>query len=127
MSALRLGLAVAALAAACGAAQAAERPAPDLVIAGERVAQRSCGGCHAVGAGESPFPGAPPFRDLHRRYRAGGLAQLLQEGMLQPTTPADEGSPTRHPLMPMVSLGVDEIDELTAYLESLETAPRAGH
>ena len=121
----RLGLAAVALIALAGAARAAERPASDLVVAGERVAQRNCGGCHAVsGGGASPLPAAPPFRDIHRRYRAGGLEQLLREGMLQPETLPEEGSPTRHPIMPMIDLGIDEVAELTAYLKSLEPPPR---
>lgn len=125
LSAACLGLALAALVALGGAARAAERPESDLAIAGERVAQRNCGGCHAVaGEGASPLPAAPPFRNIHLRYRAGGLEQLLREGMLRPETMPEEGSPPRHPIMPMIDLGVDEVAELTAYLKSLEPAPR---
>jgi mono/diheme cytochrome c family protein len=123
MTGFRLGLAVAAV-LVLGGAQAAAQPASDKVAAGERVAERSCGGCHAVAGGPSPLADAPPFRDLHRRYPAGGLRQILQEGMLQPTAPEEEGAPSRHPRMPMVGLGVDEVDELTAYLHSLEVASR---
>jgi mono/diheme cytochrome c family protein len=126
MTVLRLGLTVAALVVLGGsAARAAERPVSDMAIAGKRVAQRNCGVCHAVGAGASTAPDAPPFRNLHKRYRSGGLPQLLREGMLQPTTPPDEGSPPRHPLMPMAVLGDDEVAELTAYLKPFEAAPPA--
>ncbi|CAN5529428.1 hypothetical protein BH10PSE3_BH10PSE3_26940 [soil metagenome] len=95
-------------------------------IAGQRVAQRNCGGCHAVAKGASPLDDAPPFRDLHKRYRAGGLAQLLREGMLQPLRMPEEGSPRRHPRMPMAVLGDDEITQLTAYLKSLEPGHAKG-
>ena len=96
--------------------------AQPLVSAGQRIAQRDCGGCHAVGSGASPLADAPPFRDLHRRYPAGGLRQILQEGMIAPLDPPEEGSPRRHPRMPMVTLGEDELADLTAYLKSLESS-----
>ena len=123
MSRLGIGLAAAIVVVLTGGARATDRAASDSVIAGEHVAQRNCAGCHAVGGdGPSPLSDAPPFRDIHTRYRVGGLGRLLQEGMLAPTTPPEEGSPTRHPRMPMASLGADEIAELTAYLKSLEPA-----
>lgn len=127
MSGLRLALAVAALVVLSGGAKAAPRPASDTIMAGQRVAQQYCGGCHAVSAGPSPLADAPPFRDIHKRYPVGGLRQILKEGMLQPTTLPEEGSPTRHPRMPMANLGVDQVEDLTAYLKSLEVAPRAHH
>lgn len=87
---------------------------------GQRVAQRSCGGCHAVADGPSPLADAPPFRDLHRRYPAGGLKQLLDEGMLPSTRPLEEGSRPGHPRMPEAKLDLDEVAALTAYLRGLE-------
>lgn len=90
------------------------------LIYGQRIAQRSCGGCHAVADGPSPVADAPPFRTLHRRYPAGGLAQLLEEGMLPPDRPLEEGSQPTHPRMPTATLGSDEVAALTAYLRSLE-------
>jgi len=106
------------LALAGGDALAGDRAAD--ISAGQGVAQRNCGGCHAVAGGGSPLGDAPPFRDLHERYLDGGLAQLLTEGMLQPLRMPEEGSPRRHPRMPMAVLGDDEITQLTAYLKSLE-------
>ena len=115
-------IALALVTTGCAAAAPAVAPAgePAAVSSGQRVAQRNCGGCHAVAAGSSPLADAPPFRDLHRRYPAGGLAQLLEEGMLPPARPLEEGEPSHHPRMPMVALGPDEVAELTAYLRSLE-------
>jgi mono/diheme cytochrome c family protein len=111
-----------------GAAPAlAETPNPD-VAAGRRIAERNCGGCHAVAQGFSPLADAPPFRDIHRRYPAGGLPQILQEGMVAPLRPPEEGSVPHHPRMPMAELGDDEVAALTAYLKSLEPARKApGH
>ena len=97
----------------------AAEPASTLAY-GQRIAQRGCGGCHAVADGASPMADAPPFRVLHRRYPAGGLAQLLEEGMLPPDRPLEEGAPRTHPRMPAVALGSDEVAALTAYLRSLE-------
>lgn len=123
-------LAAAALVLLWGAgAQAAERAAgagqAELAVkAGQLVAQRNCGGCHAVAEGVSPLGDAPPFRDLHLRYRTGGLAELLERGMLADHPLAlDEGQTVRHPRMPAVKLESDEVAHLVAYLRSLE--PRA--
>ena len=107
----------AGLALVAGSAWAA---APPAVEAGRGVAQRGCGGCHAVGDGPSPLADAPPFRMLQRRYPPGGLAQLLDEGMLPPSRPPEEGRPAAHPRMPMVALDPDEVANLTAFLRSLE-------
>lgn len=95
------------------------------VIAGRRVAQDYCGMCHATGGGGSPLPNAPPFRELFKRYPPGQLGRLLKEGMLAPENPPEEGSPPRHPKMPMRTLGDDQISELTAYLTALDVAGRA--
>ena len=100
-----------------GAAHAAD---PVKIAAGERIALRACGECHAIGLGPSPLADSPPFRGLHRRYPPGGLAQLLEEGMLPPDKPQEEGSAPRHPRMPVARLEVDEVASLTAYLKSLE-------
>lgn len=96
------------------------------VVYGKGIAERSCGGCHAVAHGPSPMPAAPAFADLHRRYPAGGLRRLLEEGMILPSDRMqEEGSRYTHPRMPATPLGDDEIQALTAYLHSLEPA-RAG-
>ena len=117
-SILMAGVGVAWLAVAAPAA--AESPE---VSAGGRLAQRYCGGCHAVaaGPGRSPLADAPPFRDLNRRYPPGGLPQILKEGMIAPIDTQEEGAITRHPRMPMAELGPDQVFELTAYLQSLDS------
>lgn len=125
---VRLAMVMGALAlTACASApEAAPVPStaasPDLAY-GQRIAARSCGGCHAVAEGASPEGGAPPFRELYRRYPPGGLAQLLGEGMLPSDRPPEEGARPMHPRMPTVSLDVDEVAALTAYLRSLDPRP----
>ena len=76
---------------------------------GRALAQANFARCHAVGAaGESPLPKAPPFRTLHRRYPLDNLAEALAEGIQ-----------VAHP-MPEFRLEPDQIEDLIAYLKSLE-------
>lgn len=124
--AARLGLFLAStlsagvLATPCGGWAA---PATSNPTGGRGVAQRNCGGCHAVAQGASPLADAPPFRDLWRRYPKGRLDLVLQEGMLRPSRMPEEGSPLTHPRMPMADLGEDEVTALRAYLRSLDPRP----
>ena len=53
--------------------------------------------------------GAPPLRDLKLRYPIEDLAEALAEGMT-----------TAHPQMPVFTFSPEEIDDLLAYLDSLE-------
>lgn len=110
-----------------GCLSAARAESPEIAY-GRRIAQSSCGGCHAIGAGMSPLADAPPFRDLHNRYGAGGLPALLSEGMLAPDPSPEEGSVTLHPRMPSVNLDVEQRGALIAFLRSLEprSAGKAG-
>lgn len=103
-------------------AVAAERPS---VTAGRKVAERNCAACHAIGDRESPLKEAPPFARLKYRYGPGGLAQLLEEGMIKNWPRSlEEGAAPIHPRMPALELGEDEINALVDYLRSLE-APDA--
>jgi cytochrome c len=77
---------------------------------GRAFAQANCARCHAIGpVGDSPLPKAPPFRTLHQRYPVDQLAEALAEGIR-----------TAHPAMPKFELGQRQIDDLIAYLKSLE-------
>lgn len=77
---------------------------------GRALAQANCARCHAIGAeGESPLTQAPPFRSLHRRYPVENLAEALAEGIK-----------VAHP-MPEFRLEPGQIEDLIAYLKSLET------
>ena len=95
------------------------------VLAGKRIAEQNCGGCHAMTGGPSPAPAAPPFPSLYLRYGPGGARSALEEGMIANNPKQlEEGAMPMHPEMPRIELGLDEIANLTAYLESLE--PRRG-
>ena len=103
------------------AVPAVAQPADAVTITfGRGVAQRFCGQCHGLEAQPSPFAEAPPFADLHLRYRGGGLETLLKEGMLTPDPSMEEGNMPGHPRMPQRRLDIDERAALTAYLRSLE-------
>lgn len=91
--------------------------------AGKAVAQRYCATCHNIASGESPLPDAPPFATLKDRYRAGGLAQLLEKGMIENHPyPLEEGRRRIHPRMPAFPLGEDEVVALADYLRTFEAA-----
>jgi mono/diheme cytochrome c family protein len=77
---------------------------------GQVFVQTHCSGCHAVGrVGESPLPIAPPFRTLHTRYPVEELAESLAEGIT-----------TGHPSMPEFRLDPAQINDVIAYLKTLE-------
>lgn len=91
------------------------------INAGRGVAQRYCASCHAVADGRSPLSDAPPFARLHRRYGAGGLAELLETGMIADWPfPLEEGARPMHPRMPASPLTQDEVVALADYLRSFE-------
>ena len=70
----------------------------------------NCSGCHAVGRyGPSPLPIAPPFRTLHERYPVEDLEESLAEGIV-----------TGHPTMPQFKLDPDQVQNVIAYLKTLE-------
>jgi cytochrome c len=78
---------------------------------GRAFAEQNCSRCHAIGRfGESPLAKAPPFRVLHERYPVENLSEALAEGIR-----------TGHPAMPQFeALDIEQIDQLIAYLKSLE-------
>ena len=70
----------------------------------------NCAMCHAIGrVGESPLPVAPLFRNLHELYAVEDLAEALAEGIV-----------TGHPSMPQFTLDAAQIDDVIAYLKTLE-------
>jgi len=77
---------------------------------GQAFAKANCARCHAIGpVGDSPLSKAPPFRALHERYPVENLVEALAEGIR-----------TAHRAMPEFELGQQQIDDLIAYLKSLE-------
>ncbi len=80
------------------------------IEAGRQLAELHCSRCHAVGNdGASLMEGAPPLRDLKLHYPVEDLAEALAEGMI-----------TAHPQMPVFTFSTEEIDDLLAYLNSLD-------
>lgn len=70
-----------------------------------------CVQCHAIGRyDQSPVPEAPPFRTLHTRYPVESLAEALAEGIT-----------TGHPSMPEFQLDPAQINDLIAYLKSIQS------
>jgi mono/diheme cytochrome c family protein len=77
---------------------------------GRAIAQDNCSRCHAIGSqGDSPFEPAPPFRDVVQKWPPTYLAEALGEGIV-----------VGHPDMPEFTFSDTEIDDLIAYLESLQ-------
>jgi len=94
-----------------GLAQAQARvPTETQVRQGRALAEANCASCHAIGrTGDSPFRAAPPLRTLHLRYPIDSIAESLAEGIT-----------TAHAGMPQFRLEVEQIDDLLAYLKTLE-------
>jgi len=77
---------------------------------GRLLAETDCAHCHAIGpSGTSPLPPAPPFRTLHTRYPVENLEEALAEGIV-----------VGHPAMPEFRLDPDQIENLIAYLKTME-------
>ena len=92
------------------------------VAAGREVARNYCASCHNIADGESPLEDAPPFARLKFRYGAGGLAELLEKGMIKNRPyPLEEGKRLLHPRMPAFPLDEDEVVALADYLRTFET------
>jgi cytochrome c len=103
---IRTAVLAAALVLAAGAASALE---PD-EQRGFTFVRTNCSMCHAIGKyDESRLPIAPPFRTLHERYPVENLQESLAEGIV-----------TGHPSMPQFQLEPDQINDVIAYLKTLE-------
>ena len=77
---------------------------------GLRFVRTNCASCHAVDkASPSPLRVAPPFRDLHKSYPVENLQEALGEGIV-----------TGHPSMPEFQLDPGQVNDVIAYLKSLE-------
>ena len=82
------------------------------LILGHRIAQKNCGGCHAVDrVGASPNPKSPPFRYLARKYPLENLEEALGEGIVV----GHDGMQ-----MPEFRLSTMQIEAFLAYLESIQ-------
>jgi mono/diheme cytochrome c family protein len=85
--------------------------------AGRRIASAQCGRCHAIDRqGDSLNPRAPRFRDLAAKYPLDDLREALAEGMI-----------VGHPaLMPKITLTPAQIDDLIAYMKTLQPRSAEG-
>ena len=84
------------------------------VSEGRELAQTHCARCHAVGTGgQSPNPKAPEFRLMQQRHPILALREPLTRGIAAP-----------HDEMPKFALGEGQVDNLVAYINTLQSAPR---
>lgn len=89
------------------------RAEPGDATRGRVMAEENCSSCHAVGStGASPYAPAPPFRTLHEKYDVEGLAEAFAEGILV----GHKGEQQ----MPEFVMTPDQIDDMLAYLKTLE-------
>jgi cytochrome c len=80
---------------------------------GETLVAQSCSACHAIGrAGDSPVPAAPQFRILGQKYPISNLQEALAEGIAVGHRGVE---------MPEYTFEPDQIDDIIAYLESIQT------
>jgi hypothetical protein len=69
-----------------------------------------CAQCHSIDtASESTLKIAPPFRDLHRKGPIESLRRPLSEGII-----------ANHPTMPQFRLEADQVNDVIAFMQSLE-------
>ena len=74
---------------------------------GLRFVRLNCARCHAIDkTGESPLANAPPFRNLHLKYAVSDLQRPLAQGV--------------HPVMPIFRLEASQVEDILAYLKTLE-------
>jgi mono/diheme cytochrome c family protein len=104
-------VAIGALAATFVAAAAWAAPQDQPSVArGLKIAQDNCAACHAIGpSGTSPNPLSPPFRELGRKYAIDDLQEALAEGIV-----------TGHPAMPQFEFTPERINDLIAYLKTIQ-------
>ncbi|MDI1366451.1 MAG: cytochrome c [bacterium] len=90
-------------------------PGSDPVSRGKALVEARCTTCHAVGpTGESPVSPAPAFRTLGQRYPVANLQEAFAEGISN-----------GHPKMPQFVLEEQDVTDLIAYLESIQTPAKA--
>ena len=88
----------------------ADPAAADDVAEGRAIAETLCAPCHAIeGAGPGPNPDAPLFSQFHRRWPVEALAEAMAEGLT-----------VGHGPMPDFVFDQDQIDDLLAYLGSVQ-------
>lgn len=92
-----------------GSAAAAEVLSP-AAQRGAVFVRTNCAQCHSIDkVSDSPLKIAPPFRTLHTKYPIETLRRPLSEGVL-----------TGHPTMPVFRLDPGQVEDIIAYLKTLE-------
>lgn len=92
------------------AAPNASAPPTASAAEGRRLAEIHCARCHAIGTtGQSRHPLSPPFRTFSRHYPVNALEEAFAEGIL-----------VGHPDMPQFQFEPAQIDDLVAYLNSIQ-------
>lgn len=77
---------------------------------GRLLVEANCRSCHAIGLNDaSRHPDAPPFRTFSERHPMGSLAETLAKGV-----------PIEHPDMPDFLVTPSQIDEIIAYIVSVQ-------
>ena len=106
----RRALVACALVLTLGACAHQQPTEPGDIAAGRQIAETYCASCHAIGTrGESHHPMAPPWRTLSRNYPIESLQESFAEGVL-----------VGHPDMPQFELQPAQIDDLLAYINSVQ-------
>ncbi|MEQ9642436.1 MAG: cytochrome c [Alphaproteobacteria bacterium] len=83
--------------------------APD-IEAGHALAQDKCARCHAIGKFDAgAHDKAPPFRMFEQNWPVENLAEALAEGIA-----------VGHPEMPEFMLTPQQVDDLLAYLKTIQ-------
>lgn len=92
------------------ASPAAAQFSPAAVARGQKLAKEACAFCHAIsGSGPSANKDAPPFPTLLQTFPGRNLDEILAQGMM-----------TRHPPMPVFLATSQNMDDLLAYLTSVQ-------
>lgn len=100
---------------ALGATAAIAQSRQVLIQRGEALVRQNCSLCHATGRdGASPYPGAPLFRELSKRYPVDVLEEALAEGFT-----------SGHPAMPEFTFSAERAAAIVAYLSSIQVEPNA--
>lgn len=112
---------VALLAALAGCAEPSQPPAASAISAepaplapdagrGRKVAEQQCLRCHAIKLTDaSAVADAPPLRDLFKRYPTENLRGAFVQGV-----------EVAHGRMPQFRLSQQDVDDLLAYLRSID-------
>ena len=109
-------LAAGVFVALASSAIAGPQPDPASISRGFNLVRQNCSMCHAIGpTGDSPNPAAPHFRDLHERYAIEDLGEALSEGIMV----------NHQPVMPQLHFSSDEVRDILAYLNSIQSRRRA--